>query len=110
MDSIRSVLEQHLDESMAGEPSEALLSEAAQSIARVFDARNGGFGTLPKFPHPSALRFLLTRWHRTGEAWARDIVEGPFKVWLGAGSTTSSAEDSTVTVSMRGGLSPTSRR
>jgi uncharacterized protein YyaL (SSP411 family) len=75
-DSIRSVLEQHLDESMAGEPSEALLSDAAQSIARVFDAKNGGFGTQPKFPHPSALRFLLTRWHRTGEAWARDIVEG----------------------------------
>ena len=74
--AIRSVLEQHLDESMAGEPSEALLSDAAQSIARVFDARNGGFGSQPKFPHPSALRFLLTQWHRTGEAWARDIVEG----------------------------------
>ncbi|HSE67281.1 MAG TPA: thioredoxin domain-containing protein, partial [Gemmatimonadales bacterium] len=72
--AIRSVLEQHLDESMAGEPSESLLSAAAQSIARLFDARNGGFGTQPKFPHPSALRFLLTRWYDTGEEWARDIV------------------------------------
>jgi uncharacterized protein len=74
--TLRSVLEQHLDESMAGEPSDSLLSDAAQSIARLFDARNGGFGTQPKFPHPSALRFLLTRWHGNGEEWARDIVLG----------------------------------
>jgi hypothetical protein len=74
--AIRSVLEQHLDESMAGEPSDRLLSDAAQSIARLFDAKYGGFGTQPKFPHPSAVRFLLTRWYDTGEEWARDIVLG----------------------------------
>ena len=73
--AIRGVLEQHLDESMPGEPNESLLADAAQSIARLFDSRHGGFGTQPKFPHPSALRFLLVRWHDTGEAWARDIVE-----------------------------------
>jgi uncharacterized protein len=31
----------------------------AQSIAERFDARNGGFGQAPKFPHPAAIDLLL---------------------------------------------------
>jgi uncharacterized protein len=36
-----------------------------ESIVNIFDARNGGFGRSPKFPHPSALDLLLER-HQSG--------------------------------------------
>ena len=50
--AIRKVLDTHLDESAPGQPSPALLTEAEQQIARVFDPVHGGFGSQPKFPHP----------------------------------------------------------
>ncbi|KAF0163724.1 MAG: hypothetical protein FD157_2687 [Rhodocyclaceae bacterium] len=37
------------------------LAAAAESLARSFDRRHGGFGTAPKFPHPTDLAFLLRR-------------------------------------------------
>ena len=73
--ALRRALEQHLDESGPGTPSQTLLDQAAKSIAQLFDSKHGGFGTQPKFPHPAALRFLLARWRDGGEAWARDIAE-----------------------------------
>jgi uncharacterized protein YyaL (SSP411 family) len=44
-------------------------------MLRLFDPEFGGFGRQPKFPHPAALRFLLTRWHDTRDAQLRDVVE-----------------------------------
>ncbi|MDQ3225964.1 MAG: thioredoxin domain-containing protein [Chloroflexota bacterium] len=52
--------------------SPELLSEAAEQLARSFDARNGGFGGAPKFPQPSVLDFLLRHIKRGGSH--RDIV------------------------------------
>ena len=37
------------------------LAAAAESLSRSFDRRHGGFGTAPKFPHPTELAFLLRR-------------------------------------------------
>jgi len=37
----------------------ALVDKIAASIVAQFDARNGGFGSQPKFPHPAALDLLL---------------------------------------------------
>jgi uncharacterized protein YyaL (SSP411 family) len=37
------------------------LAEAEQALARGFDRRHGGFGSAPKFPHPTDLAFLLRR-------------------------------------------------
>lgn len=54
--------------------TESLLEEALNSIGREYDARYGGFGTAPKFPHPSAIEFLLSRYEKTGEQWMLDIV------------------------------------
>ncbi|HEU4474385.1 MAG TPA: thioredoxin domain-containing protein, partial [Gemmatimonadales bacterium] len=73
--AIRKVLDTHLDESLPGEPSLALLNEAEQGIARVFDPVNGGFGSQPKFPHPTALTFLLHRWHDGPSEEIRTIVD-----------------------------------
>ncbi len=36
-----------------------LVEKIAESIVGQFDARNGGFGSQPKFPHPAALDLLL---------------------------------------------------
>jgi hypothetical protein len=42
-----------------GTLSLALVDRIAASILKLFDPRNGGFGSQPKFPHPSALDLLL---------------------------------------------------
>jgi hypothetical protein len=40
-------------------PTPAALDKAYQELARQFDPRHGGFGSAPKFPHPTSLDFLL---------------------------------------------------
>jgi hypothetical protein len=42
-----------------GELTLALVDKIAASILKLFDPRNGGFGSQPKFPHPGALDLLL---------------------------------------------------
>jgi uncharacterized protein YyaL (SSP411 family) len=65
--ALSEVLAEHLDEAAPGEPSAADLAASQADMARLFDPRNGGFGTQPKFPHPAAVSFLLGRWRDTGE-------------------------------------------
>jgi uncharacterized protein YyaL (SSP411 family) len=65
---------QTLLESAPGELVPTLLTQAAERMARQFDFRYGGFGSQPKFPHPSAVEFLLARWWDTGEARLKEIV------------------------------------
>jgi uncharacterized protein YyaL (SSP411 family) len=43
----------------SGELTPALVERIAASALAKFDARNGGFGAQPKFPHPAALDLLL---------------------------------------------------
>ena len=43
-----------------------IMVEASEQLARSYDARNGGFGSAPKFPQPSALEFLLRQGKRGG--------------------------------------------
>ncbi|HEX2713440.1 MAG TPA: thioredoxin domain-containing protein, partial [Candidatus Acidoferrales bacterium] len=47
----------------------------ADSVVRMFDSRNGGFGQAPKFPHPSALDLLLERYQTTGAKHLLAAVE-----------------------------------
>jgi uncharacterized protein YyaL (SSP411 family) len=47
-------------------PSPRLLDAADRSMAQHFDKEHGGFGGAPKFPHTSALQYLLERWHCSG--------------------------------------------
>jgi uncharacterized protein len=44
------------------------------SAQSMFDPRNGGFGSAPKFPHSSTIDLLLHRYARTGDPDVRDIV------------------------------------
>jgi uncharacterized protein len=61
-EAIRKVVSAELDEAAPGELSPSLLQNAVTGMARVFDPVHGGFGSQPKFPHPSGIAFLLQRW------------------------------------------------
>lgn len=61
--------------SRAGSVTPEVIEQAADQMARAFDLRHGGFGTTPKFPHPGAVDFVLTRWFDTRASWAWEIVE-----------------------------------
>ena len=51
---------------MPDDLSPEVLTEAVEQLARTFDARNGGFGSAPKFPQPAAIDFLMRQSTRTG--------------------------------------------
>jgi uncharacterized protein YyaL (SSP411 family) len=72
---LRSHVSEALREAKAGPLDEALLSQGAERMARLFDWRYGGFGAAPKFPHPSAVLFLLSRWWDSREPWLVQVVE-----------------------------------
>ena len=52
-----------------------IIDAQVQSIAKLFDSRNGGFGQSPKFPHASAIELLLERYQQTKEHQLLNIVE-----------------------------------
>ncbi len=45
-----------------------------ESIVNLFDARNGGFGRSPKFPHPAAIDLLLERHQSSGGARLLEVA------------------------------------
>src|SRR6201986_5267193 len=49
-----------------GEPGEPLVEKIVEPIVWMFDARNGGFGSQPKFPHPGAIDLLIDAATRGG--------------------------------------------
>jgi uncharacterized protein YyaL (SSP411 family) len=67
-----------LNEEDQGEtaPYGRLAQNTYQAIRQSYDRKNGGFGTVPKFPNASHLFFLLRYWRRTGEKEALDMVVG----------------------------------
>jgi len=44
-----------------------------QSALNMFDPKNGGFGSAPKFPHPSTLDLIIERYARTGDEQLRNV-------------------------------------
>jgi len=55
-----------------GELTLALVDKIAASALKLFDPRHGGFGSQPKFPHPSVLDLLLEVAMNRGNGPARD--------------------------------------
>jgi uncharacterized protein len=51
-------------EGVAPEKAKQLLDNALRTLSRAFDARHGGFGSAPKFPHSMDLQLLLRMWKR----------------------------------------------
>jgi len=52
----------------------SIVDKLLQSAVTQFDPRNGGFGSQPKFPHPSALDLLIDVAARTGNEAAREAA------------------------------------
>jgi uncharacterized protein YyaL (SSP411 family) len=57
--SVMAAIEQNESFSGRGEISPGLVEKIAGAALSRFDARYGGFGSQPKFPHPAALDLLL---------------------------------------------------
>ncbi len=53
----------------------SILDAQVQSITKLFDSRNGGFGQSPKFSHPSAIDLLLERYQQTKDKQLLAIAE-----------------------------------
>jgi len=51
----------------------APLAKAREMLAQDFDPEFGGFGSAPKFPHPSNLAFLLREWRRSAGGESPDL-------------------------------------
>jgi uncharacterized protein YyaL (SSP411 family) len=57
-----------------GDLNLGLVEKIVESILKQFDARNGGFGSQPKFPHPGAIDLLIETATRTGNGKAREAA------------------------------------
>ena len=53
--------------------SPRVIDDIVQSALRMFDARNGGFGSAPKFPHSSAVDLLIDQYAYTGNEELRNV-------------------------------------
>ena len=63
-------------ESFAGKSatfSPAVIDAVVKSALEMFDPTNGGFGSAPKFPHPSALDLLIDQHVRSGDETIREV-------------------------------------
>ncbi len=60
----RAIAQAESSAGRSGRVSAAIIAAIQKSAIGMFDARNGGFGQAPKFPHPSALDLLIEQYAR----------------------------------------------
>lgn len=73
---IITYLNRSVESSKTLEPlTERMPRLAYTSMRAMFDAKNGGFGSAPKFPQPMILEFLLRHCYRTGDVTALLMAE-----------------------------------
>jgi len=58
----------------SGSVGQHLIDGIVESARKLYDAEHGGFGSAPKFPHPSAIDLLLQRHAETGHQSLLGIV------------------------------------
>jgi uncharacterized protein YyaL (SSP411 family) len=51
-----------------------LIESVVESAVKLFDSEHGGFGSAPKFPHPSAMDLLMQRCMETGSEQLRNVI------------------------------------
>jgi uncharacterized protein len=57
-----------------GQFSPRLIDAIVKSALAMFDARHGGFGNAPKFPHPGTLDLLIEHYVRTADEQVENVV------------------------------------
>ncbi len=62
-------------EGHAGTLNPKIVEDIVQSALKQFDPAHGGFGTQPKFPHPSTLDLMIDRYARTRDAELKAVIE-----------------------------------
>jgi uncharacterized protein len=67
--------EQLMPEAVSGDPGldRTPLDGARRALEQSFDARFGGFGSAPKFPHPGSVERCLRHWHGTSRQTDPDL-------------------------------------
>ena len=83
--TLRDLLVAQLDESVPGELSDLALDDATHRILATADRAHGGFGSQPKFPHPSTIQFLLQRWCDSPAATLRAVIHETLDGMAGGG-------------------------
>ncbi len=65
-----------MDHFQGGEEAadDLIVKAIVENIGRMFDEQNGGFGSAPKFPHPTAIDLLLEVYLETRQDWPLEIV------------------------------------
>ncbi len=64
-------------EALSGRPVSVppgIVDYLVRSAVKLFDPEHGGFGSAPKFPHPSTLDLLTHEYARTGDPVLRDVI------------------------------------
>jgi uncharacterized protein YyaL (SSP411 family) len=62
----------------SGRVSRSVVEAIQESAFKMFDAQHGGFGSAPKFPHPSALDLLIERYARGASLRGADEGVRPY--------------------------------
>jgi len=62
-----------------------IIGQAYRGLRQDFDKDNGGFGTVPKFPQPMTLEFLLRYFHRSQDKDALEMVDLTLEKMAGGG-------------------------
>jgi uncharacterized protein YyaL (SSP411 family) len=57
----------------SGDFSPAVIDAIVKSALGMYDSQNGGFGSAPKFPHPSTLDLIIDQYARSGDTLLRDV-------------------------------------
>jgi uncharacterized protein YyaL (SSP411 family) len=79
-EQLRQIYESNLSQTRSsGGLTREMLEGVYRSLEQRYDAKNGGFGTAPKFPATMVLDFLLRHWKRTGTSEALEIVVNSFR-------------------------------
>ena len=74
-EEISTILQQSSEEPGKEALSIDILNKSYLLLKQIYDSTYGGFGSVPKFPQPSYLSFLLSYWHRTGDKAALEMLE-----------------------------------
>jgi uncharacterized protein len=58
----------------SGSVPPTLVRAVIASALKIFDSDNGGFGSAPKFPHPSSMDLIIHLYSRTGDESLREVI------------------------------------
>jgi uncharacterized protein len=82
---LRTAMEKQAARAPEGTFSGDVVHTAFNELAGTFDEQYGGFGTMPKFPSPHTIVFLLKYWKFSGNTDARRMAEKTLDAMVAGG-------------------------